>query len=148
MIEFNNVEHGFAIAKAVPRFYNPKYDQIISQSLDGRLLGGVIYEGKISNCIFMHQAGFDKRWMMGDMMWAIFDYPFNQLKVDVVCGTMNSARPELLDFNLRIGFKIECAIKGAYVDGDLLVLAMRKHECRWLKRVPRTIRSNVELDHE
>jgi hypothetical protein len=140
MIVFNNKEHGFTIAKAIPRIFDPAADQVISRvDKGGRLLGGVIYEGMISNCIFMHQAGFDKRWMMGDMLWVLFDYPFNQLKLGMVCGTIPSSKPELLDFNLRLGFKIECSIKGAYVDGDLIVMAMRRDECRWLKLQPRTL---------
>jgi hypothetical protein len=141
MIEFGNIEHGFEIAKAIPRIFNPACDQVISHvsEEDGSLMGGVIYESMISNCIFMHQAGFDRRWMLGDMLWVLFDYPFNQLHLGMVCGTIPSSKPELLDFNLRLGFKIECSIKGAYVDGDLIVMAMRKNECRWLKKTPRTI---------
>ena len=143
MIEFNNKVHGFMIAAKVPRIYNPAADQVISHSEGGNLLGGVIYEGCISNCIFMHQAGFDRRWLLGDMLWVAFDYPFNQLKLGVVCGTIPSSDQELLDFNLRLGFKLECSIKGAYKDGDLLVLAMRREECRWLKLKPKTMKSNA-----
>src|SRR3979490_2367037 len=101
MIEFNNEGHGFKIAEAIPRPYNPFVDRVISHSQDGKLLGGVIYEGMTLNNIFMHQAGFDKRWLLGDMLWVAFDYPFNQLKVGMVCGTIPSYRSELLDFNLR-----------------------------------------------
>jgi hypothetical protein len=143
MIEFGNIVHGFQIAAAIPRVFNPSADQVISATKDGQLLGGVIYEGMTSNNIFMHQAGFDKRWLLGDMLWVAFDYPFNQLRVGMVCGTIPSTKPELLDFNLRLGFKHECTIRGAYADGDLLVLAMRRAECRWLKLKPRTLKSNV-----
>jgi len=133
------MEHGLAIAKAIPRIFNPEADRVISHSLDGELLGGVIYTDMISNCIFMHQAGFDKRWLMGDLIWVAFDYPFNQLGLGVVCGTVPSAKTTLVDFNLRLGFKIECAIRGAYRDGDLLVMAMRRDECRWLNMKPKSI---------
>lgn len=145
MIEFNNMSHGFAIASVIPRVFNPDSDKVIaSLNSDGDLLGGVIYEGCISNCIFMHQGSFEKTWLTQDMLWAVFHYPFVQLDLGMVCGTIPSSRPELLDFNLRLGFKVEATIKGAYKDGDLIILAMRKHECRWLRIKPKTIRSNVQ----
>lgn len=143
MIEFNNIPHGYAIAEVIPRIFNPYADKVISRTNDeGDLLGGVIYEGFISNCIFMHQGSFEPTWLSKDMLWTCFHYPFVQLEVGMVCGTIPSSRPELLDFNLRLGFKIEATIKGAYKDGDLIIMAMRKPECRWLRIKPTTIRSN------
>lgn len=145
MIEFNNIPHGFAIAGVIPRIFNPYSDKVISRTnAEGELLGGVIYEGFISNCIFMHQGSFDKGWLSPDMLWTCFHYPFVQLGVGIVCGTIPSSKPELLDFNERLGFKVECKIKGAYTDGDLIIMAMRKDECRWLRIKPKTIRSNEQ----
>lgn len=141
MIVFNNKEHGYQIAKAIPRSFNPAVDQVISNvTSEGNLLGGVIYEGMTSNCIFMHQAGFSKKWMSADLLWVLFDYPFNQLDLGVVCGTIPSSKSELLDFNLRLGFKVECVVRGAYKDGDLIVMAMRKAECRWLTVKPKSVK--------
>lgn len=143
MIEFNNLEHGFEIAQAIPRNFNPRVDQVISRVDDeGRLLGGVIYESLISNCIFMHQAGFAGNWMTRDLLWVFFDYPFNQLKVGKVCGTIPSSKLDLRKFNERLGFTVECAIKDAYKDGDLLIMSMTREQCRWLNHKPVTIRSN------
>jgi hypothetical protein len=140
MIEFNNIAHGYRIAAAIPRIFNPACDQVISHiDRNGELLGGIIYEGMISNCIFMHVGSFDKRWLTGDMAWVMFDYPFNQLELGMVCGTIPSSKRSLVDFVLRLGFKIECAITGAYRDGDLLIMAMRREECRWLKMRPKTL---------
>jgi hypothetical protein len=145
MIEINNLFHGYAIAQIIPRIYNPDADRVISRTnSEGELLGGVIYEGCISNCIFMHQGSFDKTWLSPDMLWTVFHYPFVQLGLGMVCGTIPSSRSELLDFNLRLGFKVEAVIKGAYKDGDLLIMAMRKPDCRWLKIKPKTIRSNEQ----
>jgi hypothetical protein len=87
----------------------------------------------------MHQAGFSKRWLGGDMLWTVFAYPFLQLGLGMVCGTIPSSKPELLDFNLRLGFNVECVVKGAYVDGDLIVMAMRREQCRWIKKQPKML---------
>lgn len=141
MIHINNIWHGYQIAETIPRVFNPAADKVISRvDAEDRLLGGVIYEGMISNCIFMHQGSFDKKWLSQDMLWICFDYPFHQLGVGKVCGTIPSSNTELLDFNRRLGFKVECSIKDAYTDGDLVIMSMTREECRWLKIKPKTIR--------
>jgi hypothetical protein len=146
MIVFNDLEHGYKIADAIPRILNPMADKVISRTAeDGRLLGGVIYEGMTSNNIFMHQAGFEKTWMSPDLLWVLFDYPFHQLDLGKVCGTIPSSKPELLEFNLRLGFSVECVIKDAYKDGDLIVLSMRREECRWLRIKPKSIKRGDTL---
>lgn len=139
MIKFNNPEHGYLIAAAIPRPYNPDVDVVISHvTSEGNLLGGVIYEGFTGGCIFMHQAGFDSRWLVGNMLWLVFDYPFNKLKVNKVAGTINSTNEELLAFNERLGFKEEARIKDAYRDGgDLIVMTMDRASCRWLNIKPK-----------
>lgn len=139
MIEFNNIVHGFKIAAAIPRPYNPAADVVISHvTSEGNLLGGVIYDGFTGGCIFMHQAGFDRRWLVGNMLWIVFDYPFNKANVNKVAGTINSDNKELLDFNLRLGFKEEARIKGAYRNGgDMIVMTMDRADCRWLNIKPK-----------
>lgn len=140
MIRFGDKDAGRAIAKAIPRCFNPETDPVISHhSSDGKLLGGVIYDGYTRNCIFMHQAGFSKMWLAGDMLRLAFDYPFNQLKVGKVAGTIPSTNTKLLELNLRLGFKEECRIRDAFPDGDMIVLTMTRAECRWLKMKPRTM---------
>jgi hypothetical protein len=142
---FNNMMHGVEIAMAIPRILNPAADRVISRTTtDGELLGGVIYESMISNCLFMHQAGFSKNWLSPEMLWLIFDYPFNQLRMGKVCGTVPSSKLELVEFNQRLGFEVEARIKDAYKDGDLVIMTMRREACRWLRYKPRTIRSNIQ----
>ena len=145
MIEFGNITHGFKIGAAIPRPYNPSVDVVISKvTPEGNCLGGVIYDGFTGGCIFMHQAGFHPHWLTGNMIWIVFDYPFNQLGVRKVAGTINSSNKELLDFNRRLGFKEEGRIKHAYPDGDLLVLTMERSVCRWLKIKPKVYKDAVQ----
>jgi hypothetical protein len=109
---------------------------------EGRLLGGVIYDSYTRNCVFIHQAGFSKRWLTGDMLWVAFDYPFNQLGVGKLAGTIPSSKPELLKFNERLGFREEARIKDAYPDGDMIVLTMTRDGCPWLKLKPKSLKGN------
>lgn len=142
MIVFNNKDHGRVLAASIPRWFNPETDPVIShvRDSDGALLGGVFYDGLTGPCIFIHQCGFDKRWLSRDMLWAAFHYPFVQLKCSKVCGTIPSGNPKLLALNEKLGFKVEASIKDAYPDGDMLVLSMTRGECPWLSIKPRTIR--------
>jgi hypothetical protein len=144
MIEVNNIVHGAMIGAIIPRPFNPDCDKVISNvERDGKLLGGVIYDGFTGNCIFMHQGGFEKNWLTKDMLWVVFDYPFNQLGVGKVCGTIRSSRKELLAFNERLGFIEECRVKDAYAPGDdMIVLSMTPERCRWLRIKPTTIHTN------
>lgn len=143
MIEFGNIEHGEAIAKAIPRRFNPACDPVISNVIDGRLLGGVIYDGFTGSCVFIHQAGFTKHWLSRDMLWVAFDYPFNQLGVKKLCGTIPSTNPGLLAMNLKLGFQVEHAIEDGYPGGNMLILSMTRDECRWLDMKPRGIKAGT-----
>jgi len=142
MIVFNNIEHGKAIAAAIPRNFNPEKDPVISNvDASGKLLGGVIYDGCTGSCIFIHQAGFSKHWLSRDMLWVAFDYVFNQLKCSKVCGTIPSCNQPLLALNLKLGFKVEAVIVDGYPGADMLVLSMTRDECRWLKLKPTSLKA-------
>lgn len=143
-IEINNAAHGALIAAAIPRPYDAQHSMVISRvTSEGNCLGGVIYDDYTVGCIFMHQASFGKNWLTGNMIWMVFDYPFNQLKVKKVAGVVNSTNHELLAFNQRLGFKEEARIKDAYADGDMIILTMERSECRWLKIKPK-VYMNIE----
>lgn len=145
MIEFNNIEHGAAIAAAIPRVYNNRADIVISRTDEsGNLLGGVIFDGHTGPCIFAHQAGFSKYWLSRDMLWVLFHYVFEQLKCNKLCGTIPSNRAELLEFNKKLGFKVEAVIQGAYPGADMLVMSMTREECRWLSIKPRTLKAGSQ----
>lgn len=67
------------------------------------------------------------------MIWAIFAFPFLQLKVKVLLGFISSTKPDVLDFDLRMGFVEEKRIEGAVPGGDMVILSMRQEGYRWLK---------------
>lgn len=137
MIESNNKIHGALIAAASETAYNPTTHHVISRSRDGKLLGGVIFTSFTGSSIGMHVAGFAPRWINSNMLWITFDYPFNQLKVSKVIGETHSCNRKALDFDLKLGFKKEAQIVDYYPDGDLIILSMRREDCRWLKLKPR-----------
>ena len=142
MIVFEGLLYGRMIAKEVGFAFNYEIDQVIANvTSKGKLLGGVVFNLNTGEggSIAIHVAGFDPHWMTRDLIWATFDYCFNQLKVKKIIGMVNSSKPKVLKFDLKLGFVEETRIKDYYCDGDLIVLSMVREQCRWLTIKPREI---------
>jgi L-amino acid N-acyltransferase YncA len=105
----------------------------IGNVLGGKLLGVVGYDNYNGASIMMHSAG-EGNWLTQEMLYAVFHYPFDVCKVNVVIGLVPSGNRQALRFNSHIGFKTVTDIVGAHPDGSLVVMAMRRGECRYLNR--------------
>ena len=139
MIELNNLAHAQAIATASGTQLNKEFDVCISRSKDGELLGGSIYTDYTGRSIVMHVAGFADGWISKDLLWVSFHYPFVQLKCDVILGWMPVHNSKALEFDKKLGFKEEAIIRDVYPEGDMVLLSMRRDDCRWWKVKPHTI---------
>lgn len=140
MIELNNERHGWCIASEARCAYDPKQDIVLSNFQgNGELLGGVIYTDFAVASIKAHVAGFSKRWLTRDMLWILFDYPFNQLKVGKIIGVIRSSNLKAVAFNEHLGFTVETRIRDVFPDGDAVVMSMYRAQCRWLNMKPRTL---------
>lgn len=138
-IVINNHHHGFIIGEAAGVQFNTRCDQVIARVVDNELLGGVVYSGYTGHSIAMHVAGFDPRWISRDLIWTCFDYPFSQLQVKKIFAPTPSSNKLAHDMNLRWGFTRPVIVEDVFEDGDLIVLSMYAHECRWLKLKPNRI---------
>lgn len=134
MIKLGTELDAAPIAKECGIFFNPVCDYVIVRTEGGKLLGGVIYQGFTGASIRMHVAGFAPRWIDRDMLWMAFHYPFDQLGVRKVLGFIHSTNLKALDFNRKLGFKEEARIAGVFRDADLVIMTMRREDCRWLTR--------------
>lgn len=98
------------------------------------LISGVAYGQYSGPNIVAHIASDkSKRWMTKRYLWTIFDYPFNQLKVNrITCmiGPKNAASINLCE---RLGFERETTLQGAHSDGDLLIYRQWRKDCKWIK---------------
>ena len=61
-------------------------------------------------------------------------YAFNQLAVNKVIGLVPSTNTSALKFDLRVGFKPEAIIPGAFPDGDLVILTLVREDCWYLPK--------------
>ena len=125
--------HGPRIARAAGTHFNPECDRVVAREIDGVLAGGVVYAGYTGRSIGLHVAGFRDDWINKEMLWAAFDYPFVQLGCEYIFGQVPSDNLRALEFDLKLGFKIVARIEDVFDGADLVVLKMRKSECRFLK---------------
>ncbi len=63
---------------------------------------------------------------------AIFDYPFNRLRVKKISGQVASTNVAACKLDERMGFVREAVIKDYIVGGDLIVYTMTRDQCRIL----------------
>ena len=100
---------------------------------DGELIAGVAYDSYEEGArISSHCAGIGKRWLSKTFLHMMFDYPFNQLKVNVVINTVSSNNKDSMRFTEHLGFKEITRIEGGTSDGDLIIYVLYKKDCKWI----------------
>jgi RimJ/RimL family protein N-acetyltransferase len=112
---------------------SPHIRCIGSISEDGKILKGVVgFDGYNGASVMMHVYG-EGNWISRDLLKIAFDYPFNHLNCNMVLGLVPSGNTQALKMNRHLGFKVEAVLEGAHPDGALILMVMRREECRWLK---------------
>jgi RimJ/RimL family protein N-acetyltransferase len=108
------------------------YATFIGQEIDGEVKAVVAFDNILDKSCEMHTAAIVPNWISRDLLWACFDYPFNILKVKVILATVASTNKEALKLDRHLGFVDKAYIEDAHIDGDLVILAMRRENCQWL----------------
>jgi L-amino acid N-acyltransferase YncA len=108
------------------------YATFIGQEINGEIKAVVAYDNILDKSCMMHTAAIVPNWISKDLLWAAFDYPFNILKVKVILATVASTNEEALKLDRHLGFVDKAYIEDAHLHGDLVILAMRRENCRWL----------------
>lgn len=102
---------------------------------DGELVAGVLYEGFNGRNVWMHVAATPgARWMTRDYLHFAFEYPFDQMGVEMVRGYVNAGNLAAVKFDEHLGFQKEAVLKGAASDGnDVFIYVMRRDGCKYLR---------------
>lgn len=134
-IRFNNAADAAAIGAAAGYVFNPFSDACIARiTPKGNVVGGFLYSAYtgVGGSIYIHVAGFKREWGTRKLLWLAFDYPFSQLMVRKIFVQTRADNREALKLARHIGFSDEHCIRDVYADGDMMVLAMYRDDCRFL----------------
>lgn len=92
------------------------------------------YTGFVGKVCQMHVVNLGTRRSPRKMLWAAFDYPFNQVGLEAVLGIVNSKNDAAIRFDKHLGFKEVMRLGGLHDGGgDIVILRMNRDECRWIK---------------
>lgn len=101
---------------------------------DGQLVAGVVVHQINGANAFCHIAIDKSSKTVFKLFSVVTDYAFRQLGLKRLTGLVPSNEPEIVKFDIKLGFEIEAVLKNAAVDADLVVLVMWADKCRWLLR--------------
>ena len=118
------------VSKRIGGTYNGE-GRTIGLEEDGELIAGVMVDAWNGASACMHVAG-DGNWLNREFLFACFDYVFNQLGLNVVIGVVPGDNDKALRFDKHLGFREVARIPEGHPRGDLVILTMRKEECRFL----------------
>lgn len=96
-----------------------------------QILCAVGYDGFNGVSCHMHVAG-DGNWINKEILFAAFDYPFNELKLNLVLGMVPGNNHDALRLDKHLGFKILYEVRDSHPDGSIYLMGMYRNECRWL----------------
>ena len=106
----------------------------IGQEKDGKLIAVVGYNSFLPNSCQMHIASTDVLWPTKDFLFAVFDYPFNKLKVKVIIAPICKDNVKSLNLCRKLGFEHVADIPYGHPDGDLIIVTMKRNQCKWLQQ--------------
>lgn len=148
MIHTNNYEHGHRIMKSINSQFTEVTMQVISRSENGVLLGGAVYENwtGAGGSVLAHISGFAQNWINRDMLFVMFDYPFVQLDCKQAFGQVAAKNTHSIEFNKKMGWEEVIRLEGVFPDDDMILMRLRRENCRFLGIKPRSIKPRVTND--
>lgn len=93
----------------------------------------VAYNAFIGYTCCMHTVIQNPDHVSPAMVREAFRYPFEELGMKVIFGLVDSDNEKAIEFDTKLGFKEVNRFKDAGLDGDLILFAMKKEDCRWLR---------------
>lgn len=114
----------------------PGTGRAIGFEKNSELIAGVAYFLYNGVNVWTAIAQVDHRWINRTTLWAIFAYPFTQLKVKRISALVDASNTRSRRFIEHLGFQHEATLVGASDrGGDQLVYRMFERECRWLQNL-------------
>lgn len=127
----NGPEVGYWVAEQLGRGYFAARCQAIGLRKDGVIVAGVIYENYNGRSIMAHIA-FKER-VTPTFIAAIFDYPYNICKVDMVIAVIEDTNTKSIHVCENMGFSEEARIRDSHPGGDQIIYALKRQDCRFIR---------------
>lgn len=95
-------------------------------------MAGVVYEDFTNFACTAHIVVEKPTIWLRSFLRAAFWYPFDQLGLQLMLGPVPGYNEAALRLDKWMGFKEQARIPGVYGEHDLVILSMKRDECRWL----------------
>lgn len=119
------------VCERVDKRWVPGRGKTIGLEKDGVLVAGIMVEDYTGTSCSMHVAG-EGNWLTRDFIHFVFGYVFHQMNCNVVVGVLRSGNERAIKFDEKLGFEELVRIDGAHADGALVIMTMRRENCRWI----------------
>jgi hypothetical protein len=85
--------------------------------------------------VMLSWASSSPRWMTRKALWTVFNWAFNQLKVDRITGLVERPNKHARRLNEKLGMKLEGVLRKASPHGkDIFVFGMLREEAEALMK--------------
>lgn len=105
----------------------------IGEIKDGKLIAGVVYDNFTKSSICIHSRIDKPKLVSREFYWAVFNYPFNQLKVTRLTGIVKTSNEKAISLNEKLGFKREALLRKYFPNDDAIIYVMWPEDCRFLR---------------
>lgn len=110
------------------------YNAVGVENEAGELVGAVAFDSFSPGArCSMHCAGEAENWCSRRLLKFCFEYAFNVAKCKVVVNTVDSDNVRSIEFTKHVGFKEVARIRDGAGDKDLVILALHRDDCRWIR---------------
>lgn len=123
------------IAKRTGEFNCFGTDIGIGWKKNGEIVAGVAYANWNGVNVECHIASDgSRRWMTREYLWAIFNYPYCQLKAKRITVCIGEGNTASRNFVVHLGFDLETTLQAAHKSGDIYIYRMWQKDCRWISQ--------------
>jgi hypothetical protein len=111
--------------------YAPETSSCIGFERDGKIVAGTMFENFNGRSMVAHMA-IDGR-ASREFYQYVAKYVFEECGVYKLIGPVPSDNLKAIHLDKKMGFIEECRIENAAPNGDIVILTLTKHNCRFLK---------------
>lgn len=105
----------------------------IGNAQNGKLIAVVGIDDWDAASAQIHVAGFGN-WVTRAYLWAVFNYAFVQAGINVLYGLIPETNTKSRRFAKHVGFKEVYTIPDAHPQGGLVLVTLRKQDCKYVNR--------------